>query len=53
MTNEMVQASLIYFHQHNIFLYFHSILPNLVFLNQQVHIYVHNFTLLTHQGFAL
>ena len=36
MTSEVVQAALIYFHQHNIFLYFRSILPNLVFLNPQV-----------------
>ena len=36
MSSEVVQAALIYFHQHNIFLYFRSILPNLVFLNPQV-----------------
>ena len=36
MASEVVQAALIYFHQHNIFLYFRSILPNLVFLNPQV-----------------
>ena len=36
MTSEVVQAALIYFHQHNIFLHFRSVLPNLVFLNPQV-----------------
>ena len=33
---EMVQAALIYFHRHNVFLYFRRILPNLVFLDPQV-----------------
>ena len=36
MSNEVVQAALIYFHQHIIFLHFRFILPNLVFLNPQV-----------------
>ena len=36
MSREMVQATLIYFHRHNVFLYFRHILPNLVFLNPQV-----------------
>ena len=36
MGREMVQAALIYFHRHNVFLYFRHILPNLVFLDPQV-----------------
>ena len=36
MRREMVQAALIYFHRHNVFLYFRQILPNLVFLDPQV-----------------
>ena len=36
MTREVVQAALIYFHRHNVFLYFRHILPNLVFLDPQV-----------------
>ena len=36
MSSEVVQAALIYFHCHNVFLYFRHILPNLVFLNPQV-----------------
>ena len=36
MGREMVQAALIYFHRHNVFLYFRLILPNLVFLDPQV-----------------
>ena len=36
MGREMVQAALIYFHGHNVFLYFRQILPNLVFLDPQV-----------------
>ena len=36
MSREMVQAALIYFHRHNVFLYFRRILPNLVFLDPQV-----------------
>ena len=36
MGREMVQAALIYFHRHNVFLYFRRILPNLVFLDPQV-----------------
>ena len=36
MGREMVQAALIYFHRHNVFLYFRQILPNLVFLDPQV-----------------
>ena len=31
MGRKMVQAALIYFHRHNVFLYFRQILPNLVF----------------------
>ena len=36
MSQEVVQAALIYFHRHNIFLYFQHVLPNLVFLSPQV-----------------
>ena len=36
MGREIVQAALIYFHRHNVFLYFRQILPNLVFLDPQV-----------------
>ena len=36
MSGEVVQAALIYFHRHNIFLYFQDVLPNLVFLAPQV-----------------
>ena len=36
MGSEVVQAALIYFHRHNIFLYFKHVLPNLVFLSPQV-----------------
>ena len=36
MSREVVQAALIYFHRHNVFLYFRHILPNLVFLDPQV-----------------
>ena len=36
MGREMVQAALIYFHRHNVFLYFQHILPTLVFLDPQV-----------------
>ena len=36
MNSEVVQAALIYFHRHNIFLYFQDVLPNLVFLAPQV-----------------
>ena len=36
MRREVVQAALIYFHRHNIFLYFQDVLPNLVFLAPQV-----------------
>ena len=36
MSHEVVQAALIYFHRHNIFLYFQDVLPNLVFLAPQV-----------------
>ena len=36
MNSEVVQAALIYFHRHNIFLYFQQVLPNLVFLSPQV-----------------
>ena len=36
MSSEVVQAALIYFHRHNIFLYFQRVLPNLVFLSPQV-----------------
>jgi len=36
MDSEVVQAALIYFHRHNIFLYFQHILPNVVFLAPQV-----------------
>ena len=36
MSSEVVQAALIYFHRHNIFLYFQYALPNLVFLSPQV-----------------
>ena len=36
MGREMVQAALIYFHRHNVFLYFRQFLPNLVFLDPQV-----------------
>ena len=34
--NHDIQAALIYFHRHNIFLYFQDVLPNLVFLTPQV-----------------
>ena len=36
MGREVVRAALIYFHRHNIFLYFQDVLPNLVFLAPQV-----------------
>ena len=36
MGSDVVQAALIYFHRHNIFLYFQNVLPKLVFLNPQV-----------------
>ena len=36
MSSEVVQAALIYFHRHNIFLYFQHVLTNLVFLSPQV-----------------
>ena len=36
MSSEVVKAALIYFHRHNIFLYFQHVLPNLVFLAPQV-----------------
>ena len=36
MSREVVRAALIFFHRHNIFLYFQRILPNLVFLAPQV-----------------
>ena len=36
MGSEVVQAALIYFHRHNVFLYFQHVLPNLVFLVPQV-----------------
>ena len=36
MSREVVKAALIFFHRHNIFLYFQHILPNVVFLAPQV-----------------
>ena len=36
MSREVVKAALIFFHRHNIFLYFQRILPNIVFLAPQV-----------------
>ena len=36
MSREVVKAALIFFHRHNIFLYFQRILPNVVFLAPQV-----------------
>ena len=36
MSREVVRAALIFFHRHNIFLYFQHILPNVVFLAPQV-----------------
>ena len=36
MSEKLVQAALIYFHQHNIFLYFPKVLPQLVFTDPQV-----------------
>ena len=36
MSREVVKAALIFFHRHNIFLYFQHILPNIVFLAPQV-----------------
>ena len=36
MSRETVQAALLYLHKHNVFLYFHDILPDLVFLDPQV-----------------
>ena len=36
MSHEVVQAALIYFHRHNIFLYFQDVLPNLAFLAPRV-----------------
>ena len=36
MPEKVVQAALIYFHQHNIFLYFPKVLPKLVFTNPQI-----------------
>ena len=35
MSEEMVQAALIYFHQRTIFMYFQHVLPNVVFVNPQ------------------
>ena len=35
MSEEMVQAALIYFHQRTIFMYFQQVLPNVVFVNPQ------------------
>jgi len=32
MSREVVQAAMIYFHRHNIFLYFQQVLPNLVLI---------------------
>ena len=36
MSREVTKAALIFFHRHNIFLYFQHILPNVVFLEPQV-----------------
>ena len=36
MPEKVVKAALIYFHQHNIFLYFPKVLPKLVFTNPQI-----------------
>ena len=36
MPQKVVKAALIYFHQHNIFLYFPKVLPKLVFTNPQI-----------------
>ena len=36
MSEKVVEAALIYFHQHNIFLYFPKILPNVVFTDPQI-----------------
>ena len=36
MPKKVVKAALIYFHQHNIFLYFPKVLPKLVFTNPQI-----------------
>ena len=36
MNSDVVRAALIYFHRHNIFLYFQDVLPNIVFLAPQV-----------------
>ena len=36
MSQKVVQAALLYLHEHNVFLYFPDILPNLVFLDPQV-----------------
>ena len=36
MSRDIVKAALIYFHRHNVFLYFQRILPNVVFLAPQV-----------------
>ena len=36
MSEKVVEAALIYFHQHNIFLYFPNILPNVVFTDPQI-----------------
>ena len=36
MSQRVVQAALLYLHDHNVFLYFPDILPNLVFLDPQV-----------------
>ena len=35
MSRDTVQAALLYLHKHNVFLYFHDILPDLVFLDPQ------------------
>ena len=36
MSTEVVKAALIYFHKHNVFLYFQKALPDLVFVDPQV-----------------
>ena len=36
MSNKMVEAALILLHRQNTFLYFHNVLPNVVFVNPQV-----------------
>ena len=54
MSEKVVQAALIYFHQHNIFLYFPKILPKLVFTDPQVPLDFVNkvvaFSYLVHSG---